>query len=69
MLLRNVNKVNGLGNGRRISITNLYECMSENHTVTEGEHSGKQVIVPRIKLNYSVTTLPFSQMGSQFPVQ
>lgn len=65
MLLRNLDINDGLCNGTRLRICNLY------HNVIDAQVliTGKRVFIPRIKLTPSDTTMPFNLHRVQFPIR
>ena len=69
MCIRNVNKPAGLTNGTRVRVTKLYPNMIGGIIVTEGSFRGKPIIIPRIKLSPSDSTLPFTFQRLQLPVR
>ena len=50
MLIRNLSIVDGLCNGTRLKITNLYKYNIEAEIIT-GENKGNKVFIPRITLS------------------
>ena len=68
MLLRNLNTTEGLLNGTRLIVKNMYDNCLDLEIIT-GEKVGKRVLIPRIDLSPSDTTLPFSFKRRQFPVR
>jgi ATP-dependent exoDNAse (exonuclease V) alpha subunit len=69
MLLRNLNSAAGLANGTRLVVTDLtanliYAC------VLTGDHAGRDVFIPRVKLIPSdKTEFPFEFSRRQFPLK
>ncbi|XP_053213304.1 uncharacterized protein LOC128396721 [Panonychus citri] len=68
MLLRNLNLDNGLTNGTRLSVVEMYERSLKCRILT-GTNSGNIVFLPKIDLIPSDTRLPFSFKRKQFPVK
>ncbi len=69
MCIRNVDKKNGVLNGTRFRVERLHRFLSEGTIVTEGEHFGKRIFVPRIKLQPTDSEFPFVFSRLQFPVR
>ncbi|XP_004289246.1 PREDICTED: ATP-dependent DNA helicase PIF1-like [Fragaria vesca subsp. vesca] len=68
MLLRNLNQTNGLCNGTRLIITNLFEKIIEARVLT-GTHMNQKVFLPRIVLTGSDIKWPFILRRRQFPIR
>lgn len=66
ILLRNINPIEGLLNGTRLSVIHLGKRVIEAKIVT-GQHSGN--FVPRITIIPSDSGLPFDLKRRQFPVR
>lgn len=66
ILLRNINPIEGLHNGTRLSVIHLGKRVIEAKIVT-GQHSGN--FVPRITIIPSDSGLPFDLKRRQFPVR
>ena len=68
MLIRNLSISDGLCNGTRLKIINLFEYNIEEEIVT-GENIGRKVFIPRITLNTSETSfLSFTLYRKHFPI-
>ena len=68
MLIRNLSIVDGLCNGTRLKITNLYKYNIEAEIIT-GENKGNKVFIPRITLSTcESSSLPFILYRKQFPI-
>ena len=65
-LLRNLNTTEGLLNGTRLIVKSMYDNYLDLEIIT-GEKVRKRVLIPRIDLSPSDTTLPFSFKRRQFP--
>jgi ATP-dependent DNA helicase PIF1 len=68
VLLRNIDKSNGLCNGTRMIITGLGQNVIQAQIIT-GSSIGLTVLIPRIHLSSSDNTLPFKLRRTQFPVK
>lgn len=68
MLLRNLNASQGLLNGTRLIVRNMYDNCLDLEIIT-GERVGQRVFIPKIDLTPSDTTLPFSFKRRQFPIR
>ena len=68
MLLRNLNQSIGLCNGTRLIITALGAMILEAKIMT-GTHTGRSVLIPRIRLTLKNTRLPFVLERRQFPIK
>lgn len=67
MLLRNIDPIGGLMNGTRLQITQLGDFMVEAKVIT-GDKVGDKVIIPRLLITPSDTTLPFKMRRRQLPL-
>ncbi|XP_031111748.1 uncharacterized protein LOC116015711 [Ipomoea triloba] len=67
MLLRNIDPSAGLCNGTRLIITKLVEHVIE-AKVLFGNNAGNRVLIPRLTITPSDTTLPFKFQRRQFPL-
>lgn len=68
MLIRNLSINEGLCNGTRLQILELYKCNIKVMIIT-GNQKGKNAFIPRITLNSGeCTALPFILYRKQFPV-
>ena len=67
MLLRNLNSKKGLCNGTRLKVTDLKKYSIQAEIISESCF-GSQVIIPRIDLTCTDTTLPFQLKRRQFPI-
>ena len=68
MLIRNLSINDGICNGTRLKITDLYNYNLEAEIIT-GEHKGNKVFIPRITLNTGESSsLPFILYRKQFPL-
>lgn len=68
MLLRNMNRRQGLMNGTRLQITAILPRVLQ-ATILTGALRGTTVLLPRISLTPSDTNLPFDFTRRQFPVK
>ncbi len=68
MLLRNMNRKQGLMNGTRLQITAIQPRVLR-ATLLTGAQRGTTVLLPRISLTPSDTNLPFDFTRRQFPVK
>ena len=68
MLLRNLDPTNGHCNGVKYVINNLLERVIE-VTAVNGSNPGSKLLVPRIIMINSDSTLPFSIRRRQFPLR
>ena len=66
MLLRNLDISNGLCNGTRLIVRNMYEHLIDAEAVTNRR---QRVLIPRIKLAPSDSNLPFVLERCQIPVR
>ncbi|KEH33244.1 PIF1-like helicase [Medicago truncatula] len=67
MLMRNIDRANGLCNGTRLTVTHLGKSMIA-ATVITGKRAGTNVFIPRMNLIPSDPGLPFKFMRRQFPL-
>lgn len=67
MLLRNIDPKGGLCNGTRLQITQMANHVVEARVIT-GDRIGDIVLIPKINLTPSDTTLPFKMRRRQFPL-
>jgi hypothetical protein len=67
MLLRNLNPREGLANGTRVIVKNMYDHLVEVQIVG-GPHAGKVSLIPRITCNCE-DDLPFTLLRRQFPLK
>ena len=67
MLIRNLNPKQGLLNGTRLLVQNLYENFIETVILT-GSNNGAKVLIPRMTLMPSDSNLPFQLKRRQYPV-
>jgi hypothetical protein len=67
MLLRNLNPREGLANGTRVIVLNMYNHLVEVQIVG-GPHAGKVALIPRITNNCE-DDLPFTLQRRQFPLK
>jgi len=68
MLLRNLNAALGLANGTRLVVDHLMPHIIQ-ATIATGRQQGTQVLIPRITIQPSDSTLPFTLSRRQFPVR
>jgi hypothetical protein len=68
ILLRNINSTQGLCNGTRLIIKNIYERLIEAE-ISFGAFAGKIVFIPKMPLIPSDTNLPFDFVRIQFPIR
>ena len=68
MLLRNMDMKRGLCNGTRLIVRNLHTYVIDAEILT-GKNTGDLVLIPRIKLAPSDTSLPFLLERTQFPIR
>ena len=67
LLLRNLNPREGLANGTRVIVLNMYNHLVEVQIVG-GPHAGKVALIPRITKNCE-DDLPFTLQRRQFPLK
>ncbi|KAI3675989.1 hypothetical protein L1987_85585 [Smallanthus sonchifolius] len=68
ILMRNINKKNGLCNGTRLLISQLLPRVIEAHVIT-GTTIGHRVYIPRINFVHNNKELPFVFTRRQFPIK
>lgn len=68
MLLRNLNATKGLLNGTRLVVRKMYDNVLDLEVLT-GANIGQRVLLPRIDLSPSDSTVPFSFKRRQFPIR
>ena len=68
MLLRNLDITKGLCNGTRLYIQHLHEYVLDAQIIM-GPCKGQRVLIPRIKLAPSDSSLPFTLQRIQFPIR
>jgi len=68
MLLRNLNVKDGLCNGTRLIVDHMGDRVLQ-CTIARGQRAGQQVLIPRIELAPTDTTLPFVLRRRQFPLR
>ena len=68
ILLRGLDNNNGLCNGTRLKVVNLYPNLIDAEIIS-GSKKGNRVFIPRIKLAPSDQNLPFVLGRRQFPVR
>lgn len=69
MLLRNLDKRNGLVNGTRMLVRQITHRLLRGVILTAGSHQGKEVLIPRIRLKPRRNVYPFAWSRLQFPVK
>ena len=69
MLLRNLDKENGIVNGARFVVQAMTSNIIYARLATEGPHKGKTILIPRILFHPKDRTLPFEMERKQFPVR
>ena len=68
MLLRNLNGQQGLCNGTRLQVCRMmHNCIDA--MILNGSHMGNRVILPKLELSSSDSTLPFQIKRTQLPVK
>jgi len=67
MLLRNLDQVEGLCNGTRLTITRLASHVIEAKIIT-GKNIRNKVYIPRMSLSPSQSPWPFKLVRRQFPI-
>ncbi|XP_028775968.1 uncharacterized protein LOC114732794 [Neltuma alba] len=67
MLMRNIDKSIGLCNGTRLIVTRLEKHVIGAEIIT-GSNTGMHVLIPRLTITPSETSLPFTLCRRQFPV-
>ena len=68
MLLRNLNVNNGLTNGTRLVVLEMYDNCLKLRIIT-GANTGAIIFLPRINLIPSDTRFPFTIKRKQFPIK
>jgi ATP-dependent DNA helicase PIF1 len=68
MLLRNIDCSSGLCNGTRLIIRRLHNNVIEAEIIGS-VHEGTRVMIPRLKISPSDSTLPVQMQREQFPVR
>jgi ATP-dependent DNA helicase PIF1 len=68
MLLRNLRPAEGLCNGTRLVITDIYPRIIKARILT-GDYKGAEHLIPRIKLFSKDGDLPYTLERVQFPVR
>lgn len=68
MILRNLNPREGLANGTRVVVMNMYDHLLEVQIVG-GPHGGKVALIPRITNASGNNEMPFTLHRRQFPVK
>ena len=68
MLLRNINRSQGLCNGTRLQVINMHTNFIEAKVII-GFTAGNIVFIPRLPLTTSDYTLPFTLKRTQFPIR
>lgn len=68
ILLRNLNVSQGLLNGTRLIVHDMYDNSLHLEIIT-GKNAGHRVLLPRVDLTPSDSTLPFSFKRRQFPIR
>ena len=71
MLLRNLSAPLGLANSTRLVVDHLMPNIIQATiaTIATGRQQGSQILIPRITIQPSDTTLPFTLSRRQFPVR
>jgi ATP-dependent DNA helicase PIF1 len=67
--LRNLDRHNGLCNGRRLRVTSLNDHTIQATIVSEGAFFGQDCSIPKVPMTPSDTRLPYVFTRFQFPVQ
>ncbi|KAL4143317.1 hypothetical protein QTP88_005663 [Uroleucon formosanum] len=68
ILLRNLNVVSNLMNSTRFVVRNIYDRSLDLESITD-QGTGQRILLPRIDLTPSDSTLSFSFTGRQFPIR
>jgi len=68
ILLRNLNVTSNLMNGTRFIVRNMYDHSLDLESIT-GQGTAQRILLPRIDLTPSDSTLPFSFTRRQFPIR
>ncbi|KAI9081151.1 hypothetical protein K1719_036910 [Acacia pycnantha] len=67
MLIRNIDQAAGLCNGTRLQITQLGKNVVKAKALN-GTSAGEEILIHRMDMNPSETTLPFKMTRRQFPI-
>lgn len=68
--IRNLNAQQGLCNGTRLVVVELFQRnIRARITTGSPEHIGRVVVIPRISLQPSENSLPFTMVRKQFPIR
>ena len=67
LLIKNLNTKEALANGTRMCIKFMHHNAIDCKVLT-GTARNKRILIPRINLTHSGTTLPFNLQRSQFPI-
>ncbi|KAI9124307.1 hypothetical protein K1719_005607 [Acacia pycnantha] len=67
MLIRNIDQAAGLCNGTRLQITQLGKTVVKAKALN-GTRAGEEILMHRMDMNPSETTLPFKMTRRQFPI-
>ena len=67
MLLRNVDQQSGLCNGTRLRVTKIGKMVIE-AVILNGTNPNEKVLIHRMDMNPSESTLPFKMQRRQFPI-
>jgi ATP-dependent DNA helicase PIF1 len=68
IMLRNLNAIEGLCNGTRMIVKNIYSRLIDAE-ISFGSFAGKRVLIPKMPLIPSDTNLPFDFLRIQFPIR
>ncbi|KAL4101149.1 hypothetical protein QTP88_021169 [Uroleucon formosanum] len=68
ILLRNLNVTSNPMNGTRFIVRNMYDHSLDLESIT-GQGTGQRILLPRIDLTPSDSTVPFSFARRQFPIR
>eukprot|EP00794_Sanderia_malayensis_P017148 gene17148-biopygen14755 len=68
ILLRNLNPKKGLCNGTRLIVRHLKQHVLTADIITSA-HRGQQVMIPKITMSCSESSLPFTLSRKQFPIR
>ena len=69
MLLRNLNAKDGLCNGTKLIFNCAYSNKLLQCSITDGQHAGRSVLIPRVQLNPKEGLYPFPWTRRQFPLR